>query len=346
MPIAIGLGVVIVAIAALLVMYAYWQLFHPVLDRMSSLPVIGGVLQATGILNLMADAYSAASGWADQAVFILGNVIYYPIRYIADTMQNSVWAHYATRDALLRLQAQGLARYWSAVTYTNQQVTYLEMVINNVYQASEAYALTLYWQAITYVNQQVGYLETVINNVYQASQAYALTLYWQAVTYTNQQVGYLETVINNVYQSAVGEATTLYWQAITYVNQQETYTRQLAQDQVQALEQTVTDQLGRVQAHDAAQLAAEAATLGGAIALVQTAVQAIQDAPCMQECDTLGQLGADLSQLSDLAFVGALIAWVGESVKDPQGAASQVESVFGGMAHDAAQLVETAAGVL
>lgn len=92
------------------------------------------------------------------------------------------------------------------------------------------------------------------------------------------------------------------------------------------------------------QLGAEVATLGGALALVQTAVQTIEDSSCMAECATLGQLGQDIDQLADLAFIGALIAWVGGSVENPSGAASQVQSVFGGVAQGAAQLVEQVAG--
>lgn len=338
------LAAVVVGLAALLVMFAYVQLMSPVFNRLGALPVIGGAIGAVSqfLMNAFADAYA----WADQGVMILTNVISYPINYVVNTFQGVANGFIATynqinwiRNGLIPQQvSQVVGLVWDLFNTTESQ-------ISGALATAEVYALTVAMQVQgvafslfdTSQNQIAAALATAEVFALQAAenvQGVAFDLFTTAESQIAAGVQQAEVFGLQAAQQAASLAETLF-------NQAEADARTYTDAGVSQLEQQVAGAQAQLQL----QVAAEVATLGGALALVQTAVQTIEESPCIQECATLGNLGQEIDQLADLAFVAALIGWVGTSTKDPQAAAGEVTAVFGDLAQGAAQLVETVAGV-
>src|SRR5215469_8242393 len=92
----------------------------------------------------------------------------------------------------------------------------------------------------------------------------------------------------------------------------------------------------------AAIVAAFAAARANANAL---AIQAIEDSPCQQVCQPLGQLGQAVQELQQLATVELLLQLAVQGVRDPQGAAREVSGLFGPLVASTAQDVRAQVGV-
>lgn len=345
MAIAIAIPAVMIGLVGLIIMFALIQLFHwPLARIVGQIPVVGGAL-ASGLDNFLQSAFSDAYAWADQQITVMGAVITWPIYYIKGAVQaliDSLFYTYNTINWVVNavlpqmvLSLNNNAYYWAQQAQNNAWI-FAQTVLSQALVAVQSVQNNAYLWAQNAQNNAWIFAQEALAQAIQAALNVQANAYLWAQQAAAAGVAAAQAVQDNAWawvQKAEADA-------LQFAQTAEADARAYTDSGVSALER----QIAGVQAQDAAQLAAQAATFGGALTLVNTAVRALEDSPCIRQCDVLGSLGSEVSEIADLAFIAALMAWAGESARNPEPASDQARAVFGPAGQAAASLVQSVAG--
>ncbi len=309
-----NVGAVLNAMVAAMLVNAR-NLFHRLTGRaLSRLPFIGDQV-ARVWTDLIEGGWQQERGWIEGALGTLVGVIRRPVdvRRALGGAYNA--ANAATLGQLWKLwyvripQAEG-----RAYAYTQQVASWLDGEIRRLIAEAEAYALTLRDQAIYYTQVLIAQTQDFARQLYQQALGYSAALHDQETAYAQQ-----------LYQQAVGFARELNVEETAYARSLHDlatgYAQALSQADLQFTKQ-VEDfaRAGITQAEDYAQALfrdlAQEQIKGERRSEEYTArlVRQIYALPCIEECDSLGALGKDLSGLN---LTGLILAALRLS-KDPQ----------------------------
>lgn len=346
MPAVIALGDLAFALAALLLLWAIYMLFRPVLVALAShIPLIGS--QLSGLIDaIVTDAYHWALANLKSTVRMIVNLVMAPIHWIATLIDgfNQLIADLYAAISYLRYTVlpRALATLWAQVQLLAGRI--------------ESYAFTLYQSGLQFTATQISALYHWTAAGLAAVDAYAYSLYRSAVAYTDASVTALEH-----YTQALAAQELAYTQASAAAA--EHYAQALFTQAVQYTQVQVTDLDHWV----SAALAQDMAWVGGQITALDRYIAASQAQTTAYVRDAVGVVESDLtnlrrgctdnlcSGLSDLASlfnalqgdlgIAGLFALAAAFARDPRGAAADVEHAFGPVARDAAAVVRATVGL-
>ena len=342
----LALPLVIIGLVGLIMAFAYFELGRPTLQALSyTIPFFGSII----------------GGWLDGALQSAYNAFYSRIASWIQGLEEIFSIPITTIHSILDNQGAASQVAITAVNHLRfviipALITNLNGVAYTLYYQAEAYSVTLLDQAVGLIwnrfDANLATIDTLATNLTNL----AYTLYYQAQAYSVQLLQQAVGLIWDRFYAGEAFAQSLADGLGAQVAALSTNLQGLIWDRFYTAEadaaaalnagvSQLEQEVAQAQAQAQANLAAEALTLGGALAIAQVAIQTIEDSSCMKQCATLGNLGQDIAEIADLAFIGALIGWVGASTSNPGGAAQEVQSVLGDLANGAAQAVEAVAGV-
>lgn len=319
MPLVVApLAAVILALVALLLIYAFYQIFHPLLQGLGQAGgTVGGFL-ARAADAVLSDAYSFAMSWAHRAVhdivgFILAPVYWVEqhIRALTDTLAAVMFVQQWTNSVFVPRQITG------ALGIANGWVHQAEQLASSEFAAADSYALTLYHDAIDFTSAGLARVTGYAQTLYQdsvgfteaqiaATDRYALSLYHDAVTFT---------------QSAVAGAEAYTTASLTGV------------------ENWVTGQVTALDRYIATVLPAAYAYTNTAVATVEADLTRLKVDCTDNLCTNLGSLANLFNALSGAVSATLFIEMIGEVMRDPHGAAAALDRAVGAPARAVAGTV-------
>lgn len=317
-------GAVISAMVAAMLVNAR-NLFHRLTGRaLSRLPFIGDQV-ARVWADLIEQGWQLERGWIEAALGGLVGVIRRPTDVANALLAAYNGAHAATLGQLWKLwfvripQAEG-----RAYAYTQQVASWLDQEIRRLIAEAEAYALTLRDQAIYYAQilraqsddfvrrlyaQALGYTQAL----HDQETGYAQQLYQRSVDFARQLNAEETTFARALHDLETGYAQALEQVSLRYTRQVEDFARAgigQAEDYAQALFRDLAQE----------QIKGERR----AEAYAQTLARQIYALPCIQECESLGALGKDLSALDLTGLIVAVL----QASKNPQRGAQELYDRF------------------
>lgn len=347
MPLAIApLAAVVVAIVAVLLLYAFYQLFHPVLEGIANAGGIIGSTLASVIDGILSWAYGYASRWARVAVHDVLGFILAPVFWIEHHIEALTQAINITRFVL----------NWGLNTLMPMKIGQALALAHTWDVGVEGYAATLVGNLGAWTRGQFASTDAYIAAGLAADARYAAGLFKTAEDYTTAglaaQSAYIASGLRALESfTAAGLATDasyaeqLFSSAIHYTttavgNLSAGIERDLAgiTTVIGNAELSLATSIALAQANSIAYTNVRVGELEGELGRLED--------DCLKSvCGGLGDL-AKLFEglLGDLGLAG-LFALAGEFASDPKGAAGAVNEVFGPIAHEAMSGIRATIGV-
>lgn len=347
MPVALApLVPIVVALVAVILLYAFYQLFHPILDGLANnVPTVGGLI-ARALDAALVWAYQTVLGWVRGAIrpiisFILAPVFWVEqhIAEITNTLNALMLAQaYGFHQLLPReigaalneahgwvvgaenytTQAVGQLRGW-----TQQELTALQRYTTAGLAADAQYATSLFHAAEQYTAQGLAAESAYVQQAIGSLEAFTEHGLAQGIAYTQQLVGEANKFTESLVGSAVGTIDT----------------------DLGNITHWVQGQVGSLATAIAASQAVSIAFAKAEVGTVEADLGRLK-AECTDNlCSGLGGLGSLFNALAGGLGIAGLIALAAEFAKDPHGAAATVENVFGATAREAANIMRDAVGV-
>jgi len=323
-PIIAALGDIVIALAAALLLWAAYQLFHNFLVALvNRIPLVGGELARLTDVILF-DMEQQAAAWARDSVKTLVSIILTPIHWVESLINGIYGAIHSLYGTVSILRYVTIPTLINGVTSTmrtlfGQAMTYA----GTLFSQAQAYSLGLFNRAIAFTQAEVSQAEDYTARLYQAetlyvdheiqiTQQYAAQLFTQATTYTTKGLSDLESWT----AAGLGALGTTLTGDIT------------------ALGKWVTATLPAVYAYTDARVAVVEADLGRL------------KSECTDNlCGNLGNLANLVKALGgDLGLAG-LIALAAQAARDPKGTGRLIDEVFGTAARDAGDVMRAAVGL-
>lgn len=324
MPVAIaGLAVVIVAVVALILLYAYYQLLHPLMQGIASRGgPLGGAI-GTVIDAILSYAYHTAFGWARQAVYGIIALIIAPVLWIEqhvwmviDVFRSITAAIAWTQTYLIPSTAADIL---STVRGWVTQATDYAASLTRGLAAWTASQLTALQHDLTaglaaesaYIQSTTGALAGDLAAGLAAESAYAQHLAAEGVAYTQAAVADLGITVTGDLTRVTSWVQSQVTALDAYIALTGAQTLALTLDAVG----TVEGDLGRLKAECTDNL-----------------------------CANLGPLASAISAFEGAAGITALIAFIGAAVGDPRGTGDVMAEVIAPVAIGAADLLRAVIG--
>lgn len=347
MPVVLApLAAIIVGLVALILLYAFYQLFHPLLQGLGSAGGTVGSLIARVADHILTAAYQWAFGWARSAVWQVISFILAPVFWVErhiDAIINTIQMMQFTISWLANqiMPARIAAALNTARGWFNQANTYTQQLVGNLSNWTRA---------------QLASLTSYVTAGLAADARYSLQLFDAAEKYTASSIAaesaYVQGALSNLTAFTVKGLADDATYALHLYGQSISYTQALVGSQISAID---TD-LGNITSW----VTGEVGTLSSAIALAQTQSFAFTKSlvgtveadlgrlktECTDNlCSGLSDLASLFNALSGETGLAALFALAGEFAHDPRAAAADVESTLGTVARDAAGAVRTLIGL-
>lgn len=308
MPAIAALGDIVIAFAALLLLYAAYQLFHNFLFALvARIPLIGGELARLTDVILF-DMERGAAQWARDSVKTLVSIILTPIHWVESLINGIYGAIQSLYGAVSILRYVTIPTLINGVlstahTWFSQSLSYA----GTLFAQAQAYSLSLFNRAITFTQTEVAQAEDYTARLYQAetlyvdheiqvTQQYAGALFNSAITYTSKGL----TDLENWTAAGLGALGTTLTGDIT------------------ALSKWITAEIPMVTSYVDARVGAVEADLGRL------------KAECTDNlCNNLGSLANLFNLLTSAWTVAGFVALIGEALHDPHGVAGELDKVVG-----------------
>jgi hypothetical protein len=328
-PVALApLVPIVIALVAVILLYAFYQLFHPILSGLANnVPTVGGLI-ARALDAAISWAYQTVLGWVRSAIRPIISFILAPVFWVEQHINaltnalNGVMLAQAYGFNILMPRAIGAAlneaHGWvlGAENYTTQAVGQLRG-----WTAAELSALQ------RYTEQGLA-----------ADASYAASLFHAAEQYTAAGLAAQSSYVQSAISSLENFTEHGLAQGIAYtqqlVGQAEKYTESLVGSAVQGEVGSLATAIATSQAFSIAFARAEVGTVEADLGRLKT--------ECTDNlCSGLGDLASLLNALSgDLGLAG-LFALAAEFARDPRGAAADVEGAFGPVARAASDSIRS-----
>jgi hypothetical protein len=342
-PVALApLVPIVIALVAVILLYAFYQLFHPILSGLANnVPTVGGLI-ARALDAAISWAYQTVLGWVRSAIRPIISFILAPVFWVEQHINaltnalNGVMLAQAYGFNILMPRAIGAAlneaHGWvlGAENYTTQAVgqlrgwtaaelSALQRYTEQGLAADASYAASLFHAAEQYtaagLAAQSSYVQSAISSLENFTE-HGLA---QGIAYTQQLVGQAEKYTESLVGSAVGTIDIDLGNITHWV-----------QGEVGSLATAIATS----QAFSIAFARAEVGTVEADLGRLKT--------ECTDNlCSGLGDLASLLNALSgDLGLAG-LFALAAEFARDPRGAAADVEGAFGPVARAASDSIRS-----
>lgn len=328
MVVALPLADAAVAVVGLLLIAAAVPLAQLTVALLSQIPVIGGPAGKVAYTAFLSGV-SVLVRWSQQSADAAASVIQGPIV--------GVWTMV---DALVTEDWQITQTIYALATVTIPRLV--------------GWTFALVTQQIAYVLAQLGYVEQWLVAWVSGQLATIAAELVQVVSWTAQSLARVEAALGA--QIAAGDqlvaryAEQLAVDAIQHADQVaitaehyaaasaiavERYAEQLVGTEAQraaGAEQALRDYAGAIgRALEADISAAEAratAAAAAGTAVVATAVQAIENSPCIRNCGPLGEIGQLATDLEGAGLLAILLGLLAQATTDPQGVAEGMRTVL------------------
>lgn len=333
MPVAVAgvaaIDVVAVAFAAMLIAFAL-TLFvtFTVVPLVQQLPGVGyavaGVLQSA-----VASGQAQVNAWASNATQPAADLIlnwYWTTRTLAEGWTHGLQSVYNVLATIISVRIP---------TAVNSVVQYAE----NAAAAAQQYAESLYRVVeidLSAATAQLGQDIVAAENAATAyTQAVASDLGAQIQQVEQTAVAYTEAVAQGLASdiAQVETTATAYTSAIAQaladsITQTQTTAVNYTETVARALEGYAGQVGAQAQAYTNAEVQNLAVWATTAIGAVATAVTAVENSPCMRQCNTLGNVGQAIGALEDIGLLATMVGLFAQGVGDPAAAASETVSVL------------------
>lgn len=340
-----ALDILIVALAAVILIWALRPLFRPILQALGSLPFVGAFI-AGRLEVLLTQAVGAAAGWAGAATApmaqLFHDLLWGWFRYrdsvwqATEALMRASWRIIAHHLPALEGRVVGYAQqlYNLAIAWTNELYSRAIGYAQQLYNLAVAWTNELYARAVAYAGQLYVQAVQFAQQVYAQAIAYAGQLYGQAVGFAQALYGQAIGFAQVLYQQAVGFAELLYRTSVGYADQ--LYRQGIGYTgQVGLQAERYADALYRLAVGYAA--ASSAAVLARVINLERS--------KCQKFCEPLGDLGNLIQQVEDAGLALGLLALSVEAFHDPRGTARAVDGLIGGTVRDLIQVIPREEGI-
>lgn len=347
MPIVVApLAAIIVALVALILIYAFYQLFHPLLQGLGNEGGTVGGLIARVADRILTSAYQYALAWAKSALHTILGFILAPVFWV---------------ERHISMLTQGLnfltfALSWTDNIFIPNQISAALGVVRGWITQSEQYAAGLVSSLASWTRGQLASLTTYVQSGLAADARYSLALFDTAQKYTaaglaaessyvQNALGQLESFTAAGLAQDAAYAEHLFGQSISY-------TQSLVGSAVGAIDTDlgnitswVTGQYGTLSLAISLAQARSFALTQSLVGTVEADLGKLKTECTDNLCSGLGDLASLFNALTGDLGLAALFALAGEFAHDPRGAAADVESTLGTVARDAAGAVRTLIGL-
>lgn len=328
MPAVLALGDIVLALAAVLLLWAAYELLRPPLVSLAArVPLIGG--QLSGVIDaVITDSYFWAVANLKATCHFLVGLIMTPVHWVANLIDGFLQLIQDLQAAVSYLRyvviPHTVASLWASVQSLGGQIQH--------------YAYSLYQSAISYTQFAVGALQQYVVAGLQQVDQYAYALYQDSVTFTSTEVGVAEHYAADL--AAAGQAYTtaavgtaeqyagaLFGQAISYVGVQVT---DLEQWTTATLAQDMAWVDGRITALDqyiAANLTQVYAYIGTAVGVVEADLGNLKTGCTDNLCGGLGDLATLANLLDSGGILAAILALATAAATDAKGTGDALADV-------------------
>lgn len=347
MPVVLApLAAIAIAIVAILLIYAFYQLFSPLLQGLGQAGgTVGGFIfrLAEHILTL---GYQAAMGWAKSALHAVLGFVLSPV----------FWIERHIAELINTLGSLTAAVHWIESYYVPNALNSLAGTVRGWVTGAETYAASLVSSLASWARAQFAALYQYVAAGLAQDAAYSLSLFDAAEKYIQASItaetAYVQGALSalETYTAAGLAQDAAYAEHLAAAGL--AYTQQAVNSAVIAIDTDLTNITSWV--------TQETGALAASIALAQTQAFAYaRSLTAVVEAD-LGKLKSDCtdnlcSGLGDLATLfnaltgdlglAALFGLAAEMAHDPKGTATVVESTLGPVARDAAGAVRSLIGL-
>lgn len=331
-----GLDAEVVALALLFVVVAGVVVLRPLLQSIFAGAPWPISWLGQNLENGLAAFGRAITPMAESSLWILGSTIYF---------LQTTWSDFV--NAAPALARAVYASSWRLVMVTlPHELGLLQSTLEQAITAARAYALEQALEAARTAATALSGLEARMVAGIAAARLEALQAVQQAEYEAAQLAGKVAADAAALSQAdraftveqvraAEGHADDLFSQSVAITAAAEAALRSDLGGEAQALHQALSGGVSRLEQEISTTQALAAGSIAGALATAMAAVKAIEDSPCMQQCDVLGNLAAELSGLD----VGLLVALVAGAASDPQGFEDEVTTALAPVAEGFQQAI-------
>lgn len=323
MPAIAALGDIVIAFAALLLLWAAYQLFHNFLSALvSRIPLVGGELARLTDVILF-DMEQGAAQWARDSVKTLVSLVLAPIHWVESLINGIYGAIQSLYGAVSILRYVTIPSLINGVlstahTWFSQSLTYA----GTLFAQAQQYSLSLFNRAVTFTQTEVAQAEDYTARLYQAE-----TLYVDHEIQVTQQY-----------------AGQLFNSAITYTSKGLTDLENWTAAGLGALGATLTGDISALSKWITAEIPLVTSYVDARVGVVEADLARLKSECTDNLCNNLGSLANLVSALGgDLGLAG-LLALAAEAVRDPAGTGHLINDVFGGAARAAADVMRSTVG--
>lgn len=347
MPLALApLGALVVAIVAVLLLYAFYQLFHPILEGIANAGGIIGSTLASVLDGILSWAYGYASRWARIAVHDVLGFILAPVFWIEH--------HIEALTSALRMTQFALS--WGLNTVLPSRISAALSLAHTWDVGVEGYAATLVSNLGAWTRAQFASTDAYIASGLAADASYAAGLFRSAEDYTTAglaaESAYIASGLKALesFTTAGLAADASYAQSLFTAGIHYTTTAVVGlTDAIDKDLSSITSLIGNVQLSLATSIAlAQSSAIAFADARVATVEGELGrlERECTDNlCSGLGDLASLFNGLlGDLGLAG-LFALAGQFASDPKGTARAVDQVFTPIARDAMSALRGTIGI-
>jgi hypothetical protein len=323
MPIVLALGDILIAVAAALLLWAAYQLFHDLIaSLLARIPLIGGELALLTDFVIFA-MEQAAMRWAKDSVKALVAIVLAPVHWIESIIaqvQNAFTQVYNTLHFL---------RYVVLPTLINNALS----TAWGWFQQSRAFASALFAQADAYAAQLYNASIGFTRNEIALTQQYAAGLYQDGINFTRSEIALTQHY-----------ADTLYQDGIAFTRASVATVENWAASSIAAVDTALTADITALDKYIATALPAVYAYVGTAVGAVEADLTRLKTECTDNLCSNLSPLANLVNSLGGELGLAGIFALAGQLAHDPRGGAGTVVQLFSGVANDAAGMARSAAG--
>lgn len=349
MPLALApevgdLAVVVVALVAIMLLFASRLLAQLLVGLLRFLPLVGDWI-ADHLLDHVVDALDWALGAVAAAIPPLVGFLWRPIAWFIQIVGDTVSVAEGAAAAMIRFsfvtlpqlefRAIGYAEdaYARATTYALGQVV-----------AAERYALTLQGEAVAFAAGEVVNAEHYSLQLYGDAVTYVDGRIAQVVTWARGDIGavysYVDGRVIAVESWARGEFDAVRtWAMAEFATLEGAIARDIG-----VVEQGARELVNAAEARAAAFAAAAAAGVAAEVGVVERTLDDFLRRCGDPMCRNLGPLSDLFGLLEDAGTLGLIVAFAAAAAANPEGVAGEVVDVLGTVVNDAVSTVESLIG--
>ena len=347
MPLAIApVAALVVAIVAVLLVYAFYQLFHPILEGLAQAGGIIGSTLANVMDRILTWAYTYAMKWAKTALHDVLGFILAPV----------FWFEHHIEALAQAINVVRMVLNWGLNTLLPRQISQALALAHSWDTGVENYAATLVGNLGAWTRAEFTSTDAYIASGLAADAQYAAGLFKSAEDYTTAGLAAESAYIASGLKALESFTAAGLAAQGAYTQQLFTgaihYTTTAVGNLAAGIERDLTGITSLIGNAELSLATSIALAQSNAIAYTDTRVGALEgelgklEDDCLKSvCGGLGDLAKLFEGLmGDLGLAG-LFALAAEFASDPRGAAGAVNDVFGPIAQEAMSGIRSTIGV-